>query len=220
MRKFFGGLGLLIFGAIGGVVGWIQLNHNATIDQLLGENRELRQALSNLNEVEQVGYAKVVSQETREGRLFTRLLLVQTAPRDPIRKLAEETYEVEGNVVHFDALIVKFAPRLVESGEQRALFIWRRIYGEEQKPSEGYAVTQAGEVPERYANLMSRLDPRDQQLFWQSIWQLAHQPDALEGLGISATYGNAVYTQLRPGLIYALKANSSGQVWPEVYPDL
>lgn len=218
MRKLLSILALLAAGAGGGIAGWLHLTANATIDELMGENRDLRLSLSNLNEVEQVGYAKVVEQERRNGTLYTTLKLIQTDPRDPTQRLAEQTFSIEGDVVHFDALVVKFAPRLVESGEQRALFIWRRIYGEQQRPADGFAVTHVGEIPARYARLTERLDPDDAALFWQAVWQLAHDPSALEHLGVTAVYGNAVYTQLRPGLIYSLKANTSGQVWPEVFP--
>jgi hypothetical protein len=37
---------------------------------------------------------------------------------------------------------------------------------------------------------------------------------------IEAIYGNAVYSKLREGLIYIFKINPTGQVYPEVVPDI
>jgi hypothetical protein len=39
-------------------------------------------------------------------------------------------------------------------------------------------------------------------------------------LGISAVYGNVVYRQMKPGLIYVFKQGSTGALWAEVIPDL
>lgn len=220
MRKLIAGLIILGAGAIAGIMGLLHFQHDPTLHELLTENRQMRSALANLRHEEQVGYAKVLNQERRGGRLFTQLLLVQTDPADPAKRLAEYTYQVEGDVVHFDAIIVRFDQRLVESGEQKALILWRRVYGDFQKPSEGFPISVPGEIPERYAALLQEVGKKNEGIFWDGIWDLAHNPDALKQYGISATYGNAVYTQMRPGLIYALKSNAGGQVYPEIYPDL
>jgi len=59
----------------------------ATIRQLLTENKQLRQAITNLTVEEQIGYAKVVWQGVREGKLFTTLRFVETDRNDKLRKI-------------------------------------------------------------------------------------------------------------------------------------
>lgn len=211
---------LLCLGGVAGVLTWREFPRQLTVHQLLTENRQLRSTLSNLSRSEQLGYAKVVSQEVRGDRKFTQLLLVQTDPDDPSRRLAEHTYQIEGDVAHFDALIVKFEANLVEAGEERALVLWRRVYGEHQRPSEGFPINVPGEIPRRYAKLFQGLKDKESALFWNAVWELAHNPEALKQYGVHATYGSAVYTQMRPGVIYAFKAMPTGQVYPEIYPDL
>ncbi|MHC5200207.1 MAG: hypothetical protein ACYSO1_08890, partial [Planctomycetota bacterium] len=44
---------------------WHHFTTNKTIDQLLSENKELRTAITNLSQEEKIGYAKILSQETR-----------------------------------------------------------------------------------------------------------------------------------------------------------
>ncbi|MEK7996457.1 MAG: hypothetical protein AAB403_21865, partial [Planctomycetota bacterium] len=66
-----------------------------------------------------------------------------------------------------------------------------------------------------------KLLPAEQrQMFWSHIWDLANDPEKLARYDIEAIYGNAVYSKLRKGLIYVFKINSTGQVYPEVVPDI
>ena len=113
-----------------GVFSWRHFTTNRTIEQLLTENEGLKTAISNLNQENQIGYAKVLSQDTRDGKLYTKLLFVEVDPSDYSKKILEKEVEIEGDVVHFDTLIVTFSGDLVMDGKERAMYMWRRIYGE------------------------------------------------------------------------------------------
>lgn len=199
---------------------WRYLTANRTIEDLLNENEELKAAISNLSQENQVGYAKVLSQETREGKLYTKLLFVEVDPADYTRHVLKKEYEVEGDVVHFDTLIVTFGNDLVKDGKERAMYLWRRIYGEKMTPEQGYAIETEGKPSPRYEALCEKLSIEDKQLFWDEIWQLSNNPKRLEKLGIKAIFGNVVYRQLKPGLIYVFKVSSTGSLYPEIIPDL
>ncbi len=213
-------IGVLLVAAGGGIYAWRALSGNQTIARLLTENTELKNAITNLRTETQIGYAKVLSQETRDGRLFTRLLFVETRPHQPLQPVSKKEYEIQGDVVHFDALIVKFDARLVMDGKERALYLWRRIYGEHMAPESGPAINAPGVEPARYEQLCSRLSLSDRQLFWDNIWGLANDPNRLASLGVRAIYGNVVYHKLEPGLIYVFKIDGTGSVYPEIVPDL
>jgi hypothetical protein len=191
-----------------------------TIRQLLTENKQLKQSITNLTTEEQIGYAKVVRQEPNDGRLFTTLRFVETDRTDKLHKILEKDYTIEGDVIHFDALIVKFGPQMVMDGKARAMYLWRRIYGEKMTPEQGFAIESVGQEPARYGDLLKLLPAGQRQMFWENIWDLAQNPEALKQYDIEAVYGNAVYTRLRPGLIYVFQINPSGQVWPQVVPEL
>ncbi len=192
-----------------------------TIHRLLTENAELKQAITNLTTEEQIGYAKVIRQETDpNGRLFTTLRFVETDRRDKLKKILEKEYTIEGDVVHFDALIIKFGSQMVMDGKARALYLWRRIYGEKMTPQQGFPIEEIGKEPARYGDVLTLLPPRYRQMFWEHIWQLANDTELLKQYDIEAVYGNAVYSKLRPGLIYVFKITPTGQVYPEVVPEL
>jgi hypothetical protein len=197
------------------------LYHRAmTIHALLTENRELKQALINLTAEDQIGYAKVLSQRRENGRLLTTIRFVETARDDKTRVILQKECIVEGDVIHFDALIVKFDDQMVMDGKSRALYLWRRIYGETMPPQDGCLIEEPGTEPRRYRGLLQALPIAHQQLFWSSIWDLANDPEKLRQYGIKAIYGTAVYNQFRPGLIYVFKINPAGELYPEVVPDM
>lgn len=191
-----------------------------TIHELLTENRRLKEAITNLTREEQIGYAKVVQQERREGTLYTRLRFVQTARGNPLRRVLQKEVTIQGDVVHFDALIVRFDDRMVMDGRERALYIWRRVYGEHMAPKDGIPVETPGAVPARYSDLLQNLRDQEQAMFWDAVWDLANDPGRLAEYGIKAVYGSAPYTQLRPGHVYLFKISPTGQVYPEVTLDM
>ena len=213
---------ILVLLAVVGAGGffWHHFATDRTIEELLVENEDLKAAINNLSQEDQIGYAKVLSQETRDGQLFTKILFVEADPEDFTKQILRKEYEIQGAVVHFDTLIVTFDGELVKDGKERAMYLWRRIYGEKQPPEQGFPIETAGQPSPRYAQLCEKLSIEESQLFWDEIWQLSNNSKRLEKLGIKAVYGNAVYHQLKPGLIYIFKVSSTGSLYPEIIPDL
>ncbi len=218
--KFFWG-GIAVAGiAVGGILGVAFLKTGLTIQALLTENKELKQAIENLTDEDQIGYAKVVHQSEDSGKQLTTLKFVETSRDDPLDIVFSSEFTIEGNVVHFDALIVKFSDEFVSDGKARSLYLWRRVYGEHMAPSDGFPIEVHGREPERYRGLLARLPVNQRELFWSEIWDLAHNKQRLKEYGIEAVFGTAVYSELRPGLIYIFKVSATGQVYPEIIPDL
>jgi len=192
----------------------------ATIHELLIENKQLKQAITNLTLEDQIGYAKVIAQERRDGKLFTTIRFVETARDDKLRKVLEKEYTIEGDVIHFDALIVKFGEKIVMEGREKALYLWRRVYSENMAPQNGLPIEEGGKEPARYNDLLKLLPANQRDLFWTNIWELANNPDKLKQYDIKAIYGNVVYSKLKVGLIYVFKISPPGQLYPEAVPDM
>ena len=192
----------------------------ATIGELLAENKDLKQAITNLTGEDQIGYAKVIAQGFRDGELFTTIKFVETARGNKLTNILEKQYTIAGDVVHFDALIVKFGNKIVTDGRAKALYLWRRVYGEKMSPAEGFPIEEPGAEPRRYKDLLESLPIEKRHMFWSNIWDLANDTEKLTAHDVEAIYGNAIYGKLRKGLIYIFKINSTGQVYPEVVPDI
>ena len=213
-------LAVVALAAGGGYMMWQQVTVNEAVERLLVENATLRESIANLTTETQIGYAKVMGQEMWDGVLYTRILFVETDPEDMTRRVLEKEYEIEGDVAHFDALIVKFTEPMVMDGRERAMYLWRRVYGEKMRPEDGFAIQTQQAEPKRYAAIGRKLSMDERQRFWTEIWELSNDPKRLESQGIHAVFGNVVYKRLRPGLIYVFKINATGGIYPEMVPEL
>jgi len=216
-RAFYVALSLAVLGVMG-VWGVATFYATRTIDRLLGENRELRSALANLTHEDQIGLARVIDQQQQDGKLLTRVRFVEVNRDNPSQRLIEREYTIEGDVIHFDALVVKFDGKLVADGRERALYLWRRVYGEAMAPRDGYPIEYDGLASPRYAALGERLGLHDRQTFWNEIWSLSNNPERLARLGVRAVYGNDVYQRLQPGFIYTFKITATGDLFLEATP--
>lgn len=213
-------VGLLMAGAalvVAGVLGLSFYFSSSTIHELLTENHELNKALTNLTQEEQIGFATVVSQETDSlGQITTQLKFVQTAAGNPKEIVDERMYALQGDVAHFDALIVKFTDTAVKEGKERALYLWRRVYDEQTPPEKGALIEIPDSAPERYYAITQSLNMNDRVVFWEAVWGLAKDPQQLSEYGITAVFGNAIYTRVEPNKVYLFKIGSTGQIYPEV----
>ena len=124
--------------ALGFVLIWTSYHTSRSIHELLDDNRELCKDIRNLTEQHRVGYVKVLEQRQVDGRLNTRLIFVITDPEDPTRQVLKKEYELEGDVVYSDALIVRFGKKLVMDGKEHALYLWRRVDGETMRPDQRF----------------------------------------------------------------------------------
>ena len=222
-HKKFGILGLISVVVVFGGIAYLSRGPYeavVTIHELLTENKDLKQAITNLTDESQIGYAKIIKQEKADGRLLTTIKFVETARDDKAKKILEKEYTIEGDIIHFDALIIKFGDKMVTDGKARALYLWRRVYGEKMAPGEGFMIEEPGAEPQRYKDLLAALPIEHRQMFWSNIWDLANDKDKLADYDIDAIYGSAVYSKLKPGLIYVFKLTSAGNFYPETVPDI
>ncbi|MEZ5590383.1 MAG: hypothetical protein R3F53_06625 [Gammaproteobacteria bacterium] len=198
-----------------------------TFHEFLTENKQLKEALTRLTDENLIGYAKVVKQEQADDKLMTTLVFYQAARNDPDSRVLEGEFTIEGDIAHFDALVVKFDNQMVMDNKARSIYLWRRIYGDYMPPSEGFPLAEEGKEPARYDDLLGEQTFWDKIMlkkdyseeFWRAIWGLANDTDKLKEFGITAVYGNAVYTKLEPGKLYQFKINDAGQIYPEVVKD-
>jgi hypothetical protein len=194
----------------------------SVLHNLFAENKQLKQALTKLTDEGKIGYAKVLSQQTDENGnvVSTTLKFVETARDNELQTVLEKQYTVKGDIVHFDALMVKFPNKMVMDGKKRSLYLWRRVYGEQMSPQDGYQIEEPGAEPQRYKELLRELPLKDREFFWSSIWELANDPYQLAQYDIEAIYGNVTYAKLKKGLVYVFRITATGQVYPEVIPEI
>ena len=201
---------------IAGILGVAFYYSTASIHQLLTENYQLNKAIHNLTQEQQIGYAVLESQtHDPPGRIVSTVRFVQTDPSNPKVIVSEQLFTLSSNIVYFDALIVKFTDDFVKDGKERALYLWRRIYGEKTPPIKGQSIENPGTFPARYDSITRSLNSKSRYIFWNAIWDLANDTELLSNFGITAVFGNAVYIRPMPGKVYLFKISPTGQIYPE-----
>jgi hypothetical protein len=116
-----------------------------------------------------------------------------------------------GDKIYVDYWVVKFEDQYVEKADldrSTSICLFRKIYGEFQNPADGYVLDAVGSRPTAYAQ-GGRMSDFEQRI-WNDFWDLANDPARAKENGIRAIHGEAVYTELRPGMTYRLELRASG----------
>ena len=140
----------------------------------------------------------------------TRLRFVELdADGEPMGAGREMT--VRGKTVYVETLVVKFGDQYVEQGDAlrgTSICLFKRVFGEEQKPSEGQPIDAAGLQPLAYTDDEGP-SPLHREL-WDRFWDYANDPELAEQLGVRAIHGEAPFIETRSGKTYRLELRASG----------
>jgi hypothetical protein len=193
----------------------------AEVERLTQENQKLDLALRLSKIDHRVAEITVVDQQPGEERPTTRFRFIELSKDgDPIGEA--RFFTVDGDTVYVDAWVIKYADELVERGDplrSTSVCLFRRIFGEYQEPSEGFAIDPAGSRPSVYSrdSNISQLE-RD---IWANFWQYANDPQRAKQAGLRAVHGEAPSIRLQPGRRYKVELRASGglSIVPEETPN-
>lgn len=182
-----------------------------SVEALFTENHKLQEALARLQEESVVSYLWLVSRDVTEEGPETTFVWMEPSAGDSFSGARVDTFTVSGETVYLDGFLVRFPGKLVADGRARALFLWRRAFGDDQAPNIGVSLDDGRGAPPRYEAIFSgALTPAQSQQFWDSLWNLAHEPRALESLGIEAISGQALAIRPRSNFLYTVRLSATG----------
>jgi len=142
--------------------------------------------------------------------LETHLRFIELSPEgEPLGDPREIV--VQGSRVYIEALVMKFDDRFVEAGDLlrgTSVCIFKRVFGDNQKPNEGTELDKTGTRPLPYLgdNLPSPLYTK----LWDDFWDYANDPVMAREKGVRAIHGEAPFTEMRPGRRYRIELRASG----------
>jgi hypothetical protein len=151
-----------------------------------------------------------VGADADANKKFSRIEFVelgdQGQPLDEARQ-----FRVEGDMVYVDYWVVKFEDKYVETADLErgtSICLFNRIFGEFQKPKEGFCLDEPGQRPGPYArgSVMSDFEKK----IWDDFWSIANSPQAAAELGIRAIHGDAVSIKVIKGKTYRITVRASG----------
>ena len=148
------------------------------------------------------------------GILETTIKFVENARNGS--PLPPQYFKVQGDVIYFDAFVMKFTTEYVEIGEAlrgKSICLFRRIFGEHQAPEQGFLVDGSGsskDIPDLY-----RVGDEPSQFeidLWKRFWEYAGNPETARGIGVRVAQGEAVYTRFQKGSIYTITIEHDGGI--------
>ncbi len=206
-----------VLGAGIGILGFPTLLEDPEKVRLEEENRRLQ--------LEQETLERVVGRLTGERRVAQLLVVDQPARPDGTvetvikfqefdcdgNPLAVREFQVAGEVVYFDALLIKFDDQFVGESDLlrgKSLVLFRRIFGESQTPEEGFPIDPVRQIPEIYRTASAPTGYEER--LWDRFWEYATDPTAAAEAGVRVAQGEAVYNQLQKGQFWVLAIENDG----------
>ena len=165
----------------------------------------------------------VTEQKTVNGKLFTTLLFQEFSKAN--QPLPAQSFTIEGESAHIDALVVRFEDEFVyqnHSLKGHSIALFTRLFGDHQSPESGFRIDQ----PDRAPLFYSGADPsvRDfEEGLWKEFWALVHDEKARQAKGVKLAGGQSVFGPFKRGFVYTLTTSPAGGISmaarpvPEVY---
>ena len=212
---------LVLLLAVGGFYGyykWEVIKAKWDLQEAIKNNEALKEAIANLTATETVAFVDVSKRVESKSGAKVSFIFSETERNQPNREIDEGIkLNADGNLTYFEALVVSFNFDQVKEGK-KAIFLWRRVFGEDEAPSKGHSLKQS--LPKAYEEISKACNKTffgfqltdNAKEFWNSIWDLANNPDKLKSLGIQSIQAKASGIKLMSGMRYKLTIGSTGKM--------
>jgi hypothetical protein len=180
------------------------------IQKLEEEKRVLTTVVQRLSDEKRVADAIVIDQKTVNGVLHSTVLFVETDKAGS--DLPPKSFQIEGEMAHIDALVIKFDRDFVKQGDSlrgHSIALFTRIYGDQQPPSSAYPIDEPGKIPDVYRGADPRVSEFELQL-WKNFWKLADDPQYRAENGVRVANGQGVWGPFQPDKLYTITLESDG----------
>lgn len=127
-------------------------------------------------------------------------------------------FRIPGDTVYIDAWVVKFDDKYVEAADLArgtSLILFKRLFGNNQKPDEGFALDREGAAPKAYQR-GGKMNEFERSIFGD-FWSIANDKAKAEEKGIRAAHGDAVSMKVQKGKTYKVQLRASDG--PSIVPE-
>jgi hypothetical protein len=201
---------LVAAGSAGIFLYYGQFSTDRKLAQLEDENNQLHEVVQRLISERRVAQMLVTDQHQVNGVQQTTLLFQEYA-RDG-SMLPPRTFTIEGNMVHIDAMVIKFDHDFVEKDDPlrgHSIALFAKLYGDRQRPDQGFVIDEPGKIPDYYRGADPEVSPFETQL-WQNFWKLADDPAYRQQMGVRVPNGEGPWRPVYPGQLYTITLESDG----------
>lgn len=181
---------------------------HARISALEEERAELLAVVQRLSASRRVAQVSVLKESPGEHGWPVKRLLWQEIGDDGL--ISEPSYvDVEGDVVYFEALVIKFDHRLVaesDASRERSVALFRRIFGDRQAPASLPEIRRIDVWP--LESLEGPPDPEAQ--LWARFWDLVESPALAREFGVRVAQCEAPGVPMKAGEVWEVSLDTAG----------
>jgi len=123
-----------------------------------------------------------------------------------------QRFKIEGDRIYVECLVAKFEDTYIEAADldrATAICSFQRIFGEFQKPHEGFELDKVGSSPTSYAR-GGKISDFEQKI-WDDFWEIANSREKAAEIGIRAAHADAPSMRVKKGRTYELELRSTGE---------
>src|SRR4029453_15497865 len=127
-------------------------------------------------------------------------------------------FRIPGNTVYIDGWVVKFDDKYVQEADLErgtSLILFKRLFGNNQKPDEGFPLDEQGAAPKAYSR-GGKMNEFEKSIF-SDFWAIANDKAKAEQKGIRAAHGDAVSMKVEKGRTYKVQLRASDG--PSIVPE-
>ncbi len=177
----------------------------------LERERVLRQVIERLSADSRVAEVLVTKSEFDETtkKIRTTIKFLEYSPDG--KPLEPRYFSFQGNLIQFQALVVRFEDALIKSGNRlkgKSAFIFLKAFVLDGKNSQVFEITRHDEIPQGY-KIPGAASEFEHEL-WQEFWTYALNPDKRKDTGIKNAQIEAPGSLFLPGSIYTLRIEHDG----------
>jgi len=200
---------------VAGSFGIVFYRDHYSVDRKLAaleqEKRTLQQFVQRLSDERRVAEILVLDQTKSSDGILSTTLLFQEYARDN-SALTPKRFTVQGEMAHFDALVIKFDHGFVEEGDSlrgKTIALFSKVFGDHQTPEQAFSIDEPGKIPDIYRGTDPRVMPFEQDL-WNNFWRLTQDAAYRNEKGVRVANGQSVWGPFEPGRIYTITLENGG----------
>lgn len=177
------------------------------VSELERDRQRLIEYANRLSASRRVAQADVIEQfSDAQGRTVSAILWHEIDADGVFSEPRE--IEVLGDLVYFEAAVIKFEHRLVGEGDPQrgaSLALFRRVFGEHQAAASALELNHALTARLRSENA-DAFDPR----LWSLFWQMMENPGLAEKYGVRIAQCEAPAVRVKDGQVWEVTLDAAG----------
>lgn len=133
--------------------------------------------------------------------------------------LVPRYFTFKGNVIQFQALVIRFEDSLVKSGDRlrgKSAYLFLKAFVLDGANTQEFEITKTGTIPAGYRALSART--RFEEDLWKKFWDYALKSEMRAQAGIKNAQIEAPGSLFLPGTIYTIKIENDGGIRIDTRP--